>query len=323
MDKNIVLIGFMGCGKTTLGKKLAGRLGRRFVDIDRYIEEQEGMAVSEIFEKKGEHYFREQETKAAVALAQETGLVIATGGGLVKNAFNMEALKKTGVVLYLDSSPERIYRNVGKDTSRPLLVGGNRMRRIKTLLKERQPLYEKYADITVDVSYGTIGQTVKRMLAQLEEKERHMGKKKICLIQGPNLNFTGIRERSVYGSKDFDAIVADFLKEAEGLGFLAEAFQSNSEGALIDKLQACYFDKVSGIVINPGALTHYSYALRDAISSVAIPTIEVHLSNIHKREEFRHTSVTAAACAGQICGFGPYGYTMALYAIRELLAQKM
>jgi 3-dehydroquinate dehydratase-2 len=103
--------------------------------------------------------------------------------------------------------------------------------------------------------------------------------------------------------------------------FELETFQSNGEGEIIDRLQKAYYDQVDGIVINPGAYTHYSYAIRDALSSLAIPKIEVHISNIHQREEFRHTSVTAPVCTGQIAGLGLQGYLLAIEAIIELSAK--
>ena len=140
--------------------------------------------------------------------------------------------------------------------------------------------------------------------------------KKICVIHGPNLNFTGIREPGIYGTNGLEAINRRIVEEGKAMGFLVECFQSNYEGGIIDKLQQCYMEKVDGIIINPGAFTHYSYALRDGISSVQIPTIEVHLSNIHQREEFRHKSVTAASCIGQICGFGEESYLLALKAFQ-------
>lgn len=139
--------------------------------------------------------------------------------------------------------------------------------------------------------------------------------KKICVIHGPNINFTGIREKGVYGTLTFDEINDEIKKKAEELGLVAEIFQSNHEGAIIDKIQECY-SNADGIVINPGAYTHYSYAIRDALASVNIPIVEIHMSNIHKREEFRHTSVTVPVCVGQICGFGWQGYLLAIEAIK-------
>ena len=141
--------------------------------------------------------------------------------------------------------------------------------------------------------------------------------KKICLIHGPNINFTGIREKGVYGTLTFDEINDEIRKKADELDFEVE-IQSNHEGAIIDKIQACYGSK-DGIIINPGAYTHYSYAIRDALASVDMPVIEVHMSNIHKREEFRHTSVTVPVCVGQMCGFGWRGYLLALDAMKMQL----
>lgn len=143
--------------------------------------------------------------------------------------------------------------------------------------------------------------------------------KKISVVNGPNINFTGIREKGVYGAETLDKINSDIIENTKALDFNIDFFQSNIEGEIINHLQKCYFDNYDGIVMNPGALTHYSYAVRDAVASISIPVIEVHMSNIHKREEFRHNSVTAPVCAGQICGFGAYGYTMAVYALNQIL----
>lgn len=135
--------------------------------------------------------------------------------------------------------------------------------------------------------------------------------KKILVLLGPNLNMVGIREKGIYGTETAESINADIFKKAESLNADCEIYQSNHEGDLVDKIHAAY-GKVDGIIINAGALTHYSYALRDAIASVSIPTIEVHMSNVHKREEFRHTSVISAVCEGVIAGFGKNVYMLAL-----------
>ena len=142
---------------------------------------------------------------------------------------------------------------------------------------------------------------------------------KILVINGPNLNFLGIREKGIYGEETYDSLCARIQKKAEQLGVQVEIFQSNSEGGLIDRIQAAYTDGTEGIVINPGAYTHYSYALRDALASIQMPKLEVHISNIHQREEFRHTSVTAPACDGQIVGLGLQGYELALEAMENLI----
>lgn len=135
---------------------------------------------------------------------------------------------------------------------------------------------------------------------------------KIALINGVNLNFLGIREPEIYGQESLETLEADLTKYAQEKGIHLQCFNSNIEGEIVNYLQACYYQKVDGIVFNPGAYTHYSYALADAIKSIAIPTVEIHISNIHAREAFRAHSVTARNCIGIVGGFGLKGYYMAL-----------
>ena len=145
---------------------------------------------------------------------------------------------------------------------------------------------------------------------------------RILVINGPNLNFLGIRETGIYGTQDYSYLLKLLEEKAKEKKIELETFQSNCEGEIIDRLQKAYYDQVDGIIINPGAYTHYSYAIRDALSSLTIPKIEVHISNIHQREEFRHTSVTAPVCTGQIAGLGLQGYLLAIEAIIELTAKE-
>ncbi|MEB3290995.1 MAG: type II 3-dehydroquinate dehydratase [Leptolyngbya sp.] len=137
---------------------------------------------------------------------------------------------------------------------------------------------------------------------------------RIQIIHGPNLNLLGLREPGIYGTQTLASINEMLGAEATSLGVALEAFQSNSEGALVDCIQATFGQK-DGLVINPGAYTHTSVALRDAIAAVGVPTVEVHLSNIHKREEFRHHSYIAPVAIGQICGFGAESYRLGLRAL--------
>ena len=145
---------------------------------------------------------------------------------------------------------------------------------------------------------------------------------KIMVINGPNLNLLGIREKEIYGAKDFNQVIDYIKEEGKELGLEVNCFQSNIEGEIINFIHNAYFEKYDGIIINPGAYTHYSIAIYDALKGVEIPTVEVHLSNIHKREEFRHKSVTAPACIGQISGFGKYGYIMAMNALKNHIKSK-
>lgn len=143
---------------------------------------------------------------------------------------------------------------------------------------------------------------------------------KVLFILGPNLNMVGIRDVKVYGAETAESIQQDVMHWAEELGIELEIYQSNHEGDLIDKIHAAY-GNTDGIIINAGALTHYSYALMDAISAVHIPTVETHMSNIHAREEFRHKSVISPVCVGTIAGFGKWSYYLALQYLKQTIAK--
>jgi 3-dehydroquinate dehydratase II len=144
---------------------------------------------------------------------------------------------------------------------------------------------------------------------------------KILLIHGPNLNLLGWREPGIYGKMSFDEINARLKQTAQDNGAELSVFQSNSEGALVDAIQDAR-NWADGIVINPGAYAHYSIALRDALSAVKLPTVEVHLSNVHAREEFRHRLVLSPVCVGMICGLGWRSYLYGLLSIVELLKEQ-
>ena len=141
---------------------------------------------------------------------------------------------------------------------------------------------------------------------------------KILVLNGPNLNLVGQREPGVYGSESYEAVCRRIADKAGELGLETEFFQSNSEGGLINALHAA-MGTADGVILNAGGYTHTSVAIRDAIAAIRLPVVEVHLSNIHAREEFRHTSLIAPVCRGQIAGFGADSYILALYALDSLL----
>lgn len=143
--------------------------------------------------------------------------------------------------------------------------------------------------------------------------------KKILIIHGPNLNLLGKREKDIYGKRGLNEINESLKKKASELSVSIEAFQSNHEGEIVQKLQEAKAQNFSAIVINPAAYTHTSVAIRDAVSAIDIPVVEVHLSNIYAREEFRHTSLIAPVAAGQIAGFGPDSYILGLQAAAGLI----
>lgn len=143
---------------------------------------------------------------------------------------------------------------------------------------------------------------------------------KILVINGPNMQLLGKREPEVYGNESLEDVQEMVTEFAESLGLETEFFQSNHEGDIVDKIGNSG-DEITGIIINPAAYTHTSVAIHDAIKGIAKPTIEVHLSNIHTREGFRHESLTAPACVGQICGFGTNGYKLAMEAMAKIIRE--
>lgn len=139
---------------------------------------------------------------------------------------------------------------------------------------------------------------------------------KFLILNGPNLNLLGSREPGIYGSTGYEALCTMLKDKAAAMGAEADCVQSNHEGALIDAIHGAV-GNYDAIIMNPGAFTHYSYAILDALKAVDVPCIEVHISNVHQREEFRHKSVTAPACVGQICGLGTFGYVAAMTYFME------
>lgn len=143
---------------------------------------------------------------------------------------------------------------------------------------------------------------------------------KIAVIQGPNLNMLGVREQQIYGPMKLEQIHSQMKDFASQNKLEVEFFQSNLEGEIVDKIQECY-GEVDGIIINAAAYTHTSIAIRDAISAVGIPAIEVHISNIHRREDFRKENMLAPVCTSSIVGFGPFGYHLAMMGMLQIMSE--
>lgn len=311
-NKNIVLIGFMGSGKSTVGVRLSYYMRRAVEDTDKLIEKRQGRKISDIFETDGEEYFRQLETALLKELKDKLQYhIISVGGGTPVRAENRELLKQLGTVVYLRVRPETVYNRLKKDTTRPLLQCENPLERIEKLMVERKEAYESCADVILDVD----DMPMEEILATIEKNKsgrKKEKKMKLLVINGPNLNFLGIREKSVYGAQDYNYLLKMIEDKAKETGNDITVFQSNHEGAIIDRIQEAYFDGTQGIVINPGAYTHYSYAIRDALASITVPKVEIHISDITKREEFRKISVTAPVCDKQIYGQGLDGYLQAI-----------
>jgi 3-dehydroquinate dehydratase-2 len=299
----------MGSGKTTVGEGLAEYLGWQLIDTDQWIEENEQQSVAEIFATKGEEYFRQQEhlcLQKLVAKAK-SGLVIATGGGMPTRAENRALLKELGTVVYLKAPAEVIYERVKHFSTRPLLRTPDPQATIAAMLAEREPHYEEVADFIIEVAE----KPVNKVISEITER-KNVKNMKILVINGANLNFLGIRETDVYGTEDYQHLLGLIGRKGQETDSQIEVFQSNHEGAIIDRIQDAYSDGTEGLIINPGAYAHYSYAIRDALAILHLRKVEVHISNIKEREIFRATTVTAEACHHLIYGQGLDGYMQAI-----------
>ena len=174
MKNNIALIGFMGTGKTAVGRLLAEKLGREFIELDALIEKKAGKTIPEIFAQKGEIAFREREIVATREAAERENSVIACGGGVVLNQINIDRLRAKGAIVYLTASPEAILKRTLSDIDeRPLLVAEDKAAKVEALLMLRKPFYERAADITVDTSRLEVSEVVDRILSGLREHESH------------------------------------------------------------------------------------------------------------------------------------------------------
>lgn len=300
--KNIILIGMMGCGKTTVGQLLAQQLGRPFVDCDALIEGNSGRTIAEIFAQDGERGFRSLESQVLEQVGGQDGLVIATGGGAVLSRKNVASLRRNGILVFLDRPIGEICATLDIQ-GRPLAQDGHEAFVERHL--HRLPHYLTAADVVVH-NFSTPESTV----AEILEGISHLGKK-FLILNGPNLNLLGRHNPELSGHESYSSLCAMIQRYATEHNSTATCFQSNHEGAIIDQIHAAE-GVYDAIIINPGAYAHYSYAIADALRGVDIPAFEVHIGNIHTRESFRTLSVTAEACVGQLHGQGFEGYLRAM-----------
>jgi shikimate dehydrogenase len=295
--RNIVLTGMPKAGKTTVGKMLAKNLNLEFVDTDKLIVDREKREITEIFAKEGEDYFRKVEAEVIAEVSLKNGLVIATGGGAVLRPENVLNLKKNGQIFFLNRPVDELTPS----RTRPL---AGSVDKILKLFKERYSVYKSTCDHMV-VNNVSAADAVERI------KEILSGRKNILVLNGPNLNMLGVREPDIYGFTTYSQLCELIDRHAKELRINVTTYQSNSEGDLVTKIQEAY-GKADGIVINPGAYTHTSVALLDALKAVQIPTVEVHISEVSKRENFRQISYVRAACMATITGHGVNGYLEAI-----------
>ena len=304
MVSNIVLTGMPGSGKSTVGRILAEKLGLEFVDTDEIFESQSGQDPGSFIRQNGESDFRLLEKKAVLEAASKGGRVIATGGGVVLDPENIDNLRLNGTIVYIHRDLSQLATK-----NRPLSKGAENL---KALFYRRLPIYLANCDMIAEVK----GKPEEVCAGILNSLHNNRGKiMKLLIINGPNLNMLGIREPDIYGRETYEDLMEMCRKKAEELGVEVEFYQSNHEGDLVDIIQKSY-GITDGIVINPGAYTHTSVALLDALKTVGIPAVEVHITDVASREEFRKTSYIRSYVCETIIGEGLAGYTHAM----EILA---
>ena len=300
-SSNIVLTGMPGSGKSTVGKLLAQKLSLEFVDTDEVFAKDHGISCADCIRRRGEKEFRRLESETVRLVALTGGKVIATGGGVVLDPQNIEMLRHNGTVVFINRRLNELATG-----GRPLSEGSENL---KALYYKRLPIYMATNDLSVNVE-GDAAAVADDIIDGLHniDKEKIM---KILVLNGPNLNMLGIREPDIYGRHTYDDLLGMCREKAEKLGVEVDFYQSNHEGDLVDIIQDAY-GKTDGIVINPGAYTHTSVAILDALKTVGIPAVEVHISDVDSREEFRKISYISSYVIKTIKGHGLSGYTEAM-----------
>ncbi|MBQ8667001.1 MAG: type II 3-dehydroquinate dehydratase, partial [Lachnospiraceae bacterium] len=297
---NIVLYGMPGSGKSSVGRVVAHELGLDFVDTDDIFTSDNFMTPAYCITQRGEKEFRALEKQAVYKAASVGRRVIATGGGVVLDPENTELLALNGRSFFLNRKLSDLATR-----NRPLSEGDENL---KALYYKRLPIYLSSSETVIDVDTDVKGMAQKIMDSLHNSDSKKI---KILVINGPNLNMLGIREPDIYGRQTYEDLIKLCREKADELGVEVSFYQSNHEGDLVDIIQQSY-GTIDGIVINPGAYTHTSVALLDALKCVGIPAIEVHISDVDSREEFRQTSYIRYYVRETITGHGLTGYTEAM-----------
>lgn len=311
LKQNIVLTGMAGCGKSTVGKALGGKI----IDTDDMFREKFGMSAGDYIIAHGEPEFREKETEVVLEVAKSNGVIISTGGGVVLKDENIKALKQNGIIVYLSRDLKDLATK-----GRPLSQGDEKR---KALFYKRLPIYMRTKDIVVE-NAQSVEKTAAKVMEEVKAfRNRKPGEKKMkmLIMNGPNINMLGIREPEIYGSNTYADLLSLCEEEAKKLGIEVSFYQSNHEGDLVDKIQSSY-GKIDGIVFNPAAYTHTSVAILDAVKAVSIPVIEVHISKVDERDDFRQISYIRKAALKTISGYGFDGYLMAMRDLKEFIENK-
>ena len=300
----IYLIGMPGVGKSKTARLLAEKMNLRYVDLDQRIENQHG-PIEKIFADYGEDYFRKIETKTLSDLNTSNNIIISCGGGIVTRKENKKIMAD-GITFFLDASLELIESHLKKTNNRPLLKTNS----LASLYEKRIDLYCDFADYIIQ--YNDYESASERIMKFMNDK---LPNKKILVINGPNLNMLGKRPKDHYGSLTLEQINSLIQEEFKCFDF--EFFQSNHEGAIIDKIQE--FENYDGIIINPGAYTHTSIAIHDALEIVNILKVEVHLSDIGNREDFRKIDYISSVVDAIYSGKKENSYLEAINYLKKRL----
>jgi 3-dehydroquinate dehydratase-2 len=303
--RGLVLIGMPASGKTTLGRLAAERMGRDFFDSDEALEREAGMSCAEVITRLGEEKFREMERGVLKNLLSRPGAVVSLGGGAAKHA---DFISRANAAVCRVRRPAALLAEALSDGSRPL---SRSLADFERLFGERDGVYQRLCHFSVDNDSGA-----EAAADEITRRARPHLNFRVSVIDGPNLDMLGVREPGIYGPGTLEDRREALSRAADLRGAAVLEFQSNHEGEIVERIHDAHFT-CDGVIINPGALTHYSYAVRDALASIRVPAVEVHLSNVHARGGFRRESVTAPVCAGQISGLGFFGYAAALGFLME------